>query len=186
MSWYCAVARNNPVHAYYHDVEYGFPTDDERVLFERLALEIFQAGLSWELILKKRQGMVDAFEGFDVNTVASYGERDINRLLADPGIIRNRLKITSLIENARRLQVMRDACGGFASWLASNHPRNRKEWTKTFRKTLKFTGGEIVNEFLMSVGYLPGAHHEDCPVYGEIARLRPPWSRVDPAIYASD
>ncbi|MGF1609518.1 MAG: DNA-3-methyladenine glycosylase I [Kiloniellales bacterium] len=175
MSSYCDFAPGNPVHAHYHDREYGFPTVDEAALFERLVLEINQAGLSWELMLKKREGFRAAYAGFDIDRVAGFGERDVVRLLADPGIIRNRLKVAAAIENARRLQAIRSERGSFAAWIAAHHPRPKDDWVKLFRKSFKFMGGEIVGEFLMSIGYLPGAHRPDCPAYARIAVLSPPW-----------
>ena len=178
MSGYCDSAPGHPLHGPYHDREYGFPTEDESVLFERLVLEINQAGLSWELMLKKRDGFRAAFEGFEVDRVAAYGERERARLLADPGIIRNRLKVAAVIENAGRIQALRESHGSFAAWIAAHHPLAKEDWVKLFRRTFKFVGGEIVGEFLMSIGYLPGAHRDDCPVYREIAARRPPWMGV--------
>lgn len=175
MSGYCDVAPGHPLHGPYHDTEYGFPTEDEAVLFERLVLEINQAGLSWELMLKKRPGFQAAYAGFDVDRVAAFGEADVARLLADAGIIRNRLKVAAAIENAKRLQAIRKSHGSFAAWIAAHHPLPKADWVKLFRKTFKFMGGEIVGEFLMSIGYLPGTHREDCPVYARIAKLSPPW-----------
>ena len=157
----------------------------ERALFELLSLELFQAGLSWELILKKRATTVAAFDGFDVDMVARYGKRDVNRLLKDPGIIRNRLKVQAVIDNANRVIELRDSHGGFAEWLAAHHPRSHAEWTKLFRATFKFMGGEIVNEFLMCIGYLPGAHRKDCPAYRRVAKAKPPWMGVDPKVFRS-
>ena len=191
MSWYCEAAKGNPIHSNYHDTEYGFPLDgrndrdDERYLFELQSLELFQAGLSWELILKKRATTVAAFDNFEVDTVAAYGKKDTVRLLADPGIIRNRLKVASIIENANRIQALRKSHQGFANWIAAHHPLNRDEWTKLFRSTFKFMGGEIVNEFLMCIGYLPGSHHADCPAYKRIAKQKPPppWMQVDAEVY---
>ncbi len=177
MSGYCDAAPGHPLHGPYHDKEYGFPLTDESALFERLSLEIFQAGLSWLLVLRKRDGMRAAFDGFDVDKVADYGEDDVARLLADPGIVRNRLKIAAIIENARRIRALRESDGGFAAWIAARHPLTLPEWVKVFRKTFKFTGGEVVNEFLMSIGYLPGAHREDCPAFTRIAALGPPWRK---------
>jgi DNA-3-methyladenine glycosylase I len=177
MSGYCDAAPGHPLHGPYHDEEYGFPLTDETALFERLSLEIFQAGLSWLLVLRKRDGMRAAFDGFDVDRVAAYGEADVTRLLADPGIVRNRLKVAAIIENAHRIQALRDSDGGFARWIAAHHPLTLPEWVRLFRKTFKFTGGEVVNEFLMSIGYLPGAHREDCPAFMRIAALDPPWRK---------
>jgi DNA-3-methyladenine glycosylase I len=177
MSSYCDSAPGHSLHGPYHDEEYGFPLADETALFERLSLEIFQAGLSWLLVLRKRDGMRAAFDNFDVDKVAAYGEADVARLLADPAIIRNRLKIAAIIENARRIRALRDSDGGFAGWIAARHPLTLEKWVKVFRKTFKFMGGEVVNEFLMSIGYLPGAHREDCPTFARIAALDPPWRK---------
>ncbi|MCR6632207.1 MAG: DNA-3-methyladenine glycosylase I [Magnetospirillum sp.] len=181
MSWYCDVAPGHPFHGPYHDDEYGFPSDDERALFERLSLEIFQAGLSWLIVLKKRPALVAAFDGFEVDRVAAYGEAERARLLADPGIIRNRRKIDAIIENARRLQALRRQHGSFAAWITSHHPRGKEEWVALFRRTFVFMGGEVVNEFLMSIGILPGAHRTDCPVHARIAARGPAWMEVEKA-----
>lgn len=175
MSGYCDTAPGNPIHAPYHDREYGFPVSDEAALFERLVLEINQAGLSWELMLKKRDGFRAAYDGFDIDRVAAYGAAERARLLNDPAIIRNRLKIDAAIANARKIVELRAEFGSFKGWIDAHHPLDRAAWVKLFRRTFKFTGGEIVGEFLMSTGYLPGAHRADCPVYAEIARLAPPW-----------
>lgn len=182
MSWYCDVAPGHPVHAPYHDLEYGFPIADEAALFERLSLEIMQAGLSWEIVLKKRATLVAAFEGFDPRRVALYGEADVARLMADSGIIRNRRKIEAIIENARRLVALSAADGSFAAWIAARHPLPKAEWVKVFKKTFVFMGGEVVGEFLMSIGYLPGAHRADCPVQSRIAGQCPPWMDVPKAV----
>lgn len=166
---YVLTEKAHPLHRAYHDTEYGFPLRDDDGLFERLILEINQAGLSWETILKKREGFRQAYDGFDVEKVAAYGEEDVARLLADPGIIRNRLKVLAAIENARRILAIRDSHGSFANWLDAHSPQPKEAWVKLFKKTFKFTGGEIVNEFLMSLGYLPGAHDENCEVGKRLA-----------------
>jgi len=175
---YCKVPTTNPLHTKYHDTEYGFPSRDDSVLLERLVLEINQAGLSWETILKKREGFYQAFREFDVPTVAAFGPDDRERLLADAGIIRNRMKVDAAIHNAGIVMGMIDEHGSFANWLDSLHPLSREEWTKVFKKTFKFTGGEIVNEFLMSLGYLSGTHDEKCPVMDQIRLQNPPWMTV--------
>jgi DNA-3-methyladenine glycosylase I len=173
---YCRAAPGYPVHGLYHDTEYGFPAAEESVLFERLMLEINQAGLSWATILKKRAAFRVAYSDFSVDHVAAFGPVEIDRLLADPGIIRNRLKIEAAAENARRVQVLRQSHGSFARWLEAHHPRSPEAWTRLFRQTFRFTGGQIVGEFLMSIGYLPGAHEPDCPVFARILELSPPWA----------
>jgi DNA-3-methyladenine glycosylase I len=173
---YCLAAPSNPLHGPYHDTEYGFPARDEAVLFERLVLEINQAGLSWATILRKRAAFRAAFADFAVDRVAAFDVGDVARLMADAGIIRNRLKIAAVIDNARLIQELRRSHGSLAAWLDAHHPLSRAEWTKLFRKTFRFTGGEIVNEFLMSLGYLPGAHEANCPIFARIIRLDPPWA----------
>jgi DNA-3-methyladenine glycosylase I len=174
---YCQFAPGHPWHGLYHDTEYGFPSRDEPVLFERLVLEINQAGLSWLTVLKKREAFRAAFAEYDVDRVAAFDATDIERLLADPGIIRNRLKVAAVIDNARRIQELRESHGSFHAWIDAHHPRELAEWVKLFRKTFRFTGGEIVGEFLMSLGYLPGAHAPECPVYQRVLALDPPWAR---------
>lgn len=175
---YCDAAPGHEQHGPYHDHEYGFPLTGDAELLERLALEINQAGLSWLTILKKRQGLHRAFDGFDPDRVAAYGDADRARLLADASIVRNRLKVDAVIENARRVVRMRDEHGGFAAWLDAHHPLPREEWVRLFRRTFRFTGGEIVGEFLMSTGYLPGAHHPGCPVYERVVASGPAWLRT--------
>ena len=179
MSGYCDIAPGHPLHGPYHDTEYGFPQREEAVLFERLLLEINQAGLSWETVLRKRAGFRAAYDGFDVDAVAGYGEANRARLLADPAIIRNRLKIDAAIHNAQVVQGLRTSHGGFAAWLDAHanedgRPRDKASWVKLFKRTFRFTGGEITGEFLMSLGYLPGAHRPDCPVAVELRRRATP------------
>jgi DNA-3-methyladenine glycosylase I len=183
MSSYCDFARGHELHGPYHDREYGFPVDDESRLFERLLLEINQAGLNWELMLKKRTGFRRAYARFDVDCVADFSEEDRARLLADADIIRNRLKVNAAIENARVIRGMRGSHGGFADWLAAHHPQRKPDWVRLFRRTFRFTGGEITGEFLTSIGYLPSPHRTDCPVHAEILRLDPPWARVPAAFW---
>lgn len=178
MPSYCDIAPGHPYHGPYHDREYGFPLRSDHRLFERLVLEINQAGLSWLTILKKEDNFRAAFDQFDIATVARYGAREKKRLLGDAGIIRNRLKVEAAIENARRIEALQDEYGSFKKWLDHHHPLSKGEWVKLFKKTFKFTGGEITGEFLMSTGYLPGAHVEMCPVYEEIAKKKPPWMRA--------
>jgi DNA-3-methyladenine glycosylase I len=166
------------MHGPYHEREYGFPSSDESVLFERLTLEINQAGLSWLTVLRKRPAFRAAFADFAVDRVAAFGEAEIERLLRDAGIVRNRLKIEAVIANARRIQELRRSHGSYDAWLQAHHPRSPAEWTRLFRQHFRFTGGLIVGEFLMSLGYLPGAHEPSCPVYERILALAPPWSQV--------
>lgn len=162
----------------YHDTSYGFPIDDDNGLFERLVLEINQAGLSWSTILNKQQNFKIAYDNFNIGKVAAYSASDIDRLLNDSGIIRNRLKINAAIRNANRILELQKVHGSFKNWLNHHHPKSKDEWTKLFKKTFTFTGGEIVNEFLMSIGYLKGSHIESCEVYNKIMKCNPAWSGV--------
>jgi DNA-3-methyladenine glycosylase I len=180
MASYCDYCNSHPEDTFnkiYHDTQYGFPLKDDNLLFERLILEINQAGLSWITILRKAENFRKAYHGFDIERVANYGEKDRARLLADPGIIRNRLKINAAIVNAQKILELRKEYDSFMGWLDANHPRSKEEWTKLFKKTFVFTGGEIVNEFLISTGYLVGAHDESCHIYKKVASLRPAWMR---------
>ena len=180
MTSYCDYCNSHPEDTFnkaYHDTEYGFPLLDDNLLFERLILEINQAGLSWITILKKADNFRKAYDGFDIEKVASYSEIDRLRLLADPGIIRNRLKVNAAIVNAQKIQELKKEYVSFKGWLDANHHLSKEEWIKLFKKTFVFTGGEIVNEFLVSTGYLPGAHDESCPIFKEVASLRPAWMR---------
>ena len=176
---YCTAVRGGlpPVHQSYHDTEYGFPLKTDAELFGRLLLEINQAGLSWTTILNKKDNFERAYAGYDIDRVAKFGDRDRARLMADAGIIRNRLKIEAAIENAKTLRTIRDEHGSFAAWLDHHHPLTKAEWVKLFKKTFRFIGGEIVGEFLLSTGYLPGAHDDECAIFAKIRKLKPAWLR---------
>jgi DNA-3-methyladenine glycosylase I len=178
MTGYCLAVHErscNEVHFAYHNEEYGFPVGTDNGLFERLILEINQAGLSWETVLKKREGFKAAYQGFDIDRVASFDQADIDRILGDPSVIRNRAKVLAAISNAKVVQELQQEHGSFAAWLDLNLGLDLADWVKLFRRTFKFTGPEVVREFLVSTGYLPGAHDEDCPVYDTIISAKPRW-----------
>lgn len=182
MSYCSAIERMQPesrkaLHKNYHDNHYGFPIHEDNELFGRLVMEINQAGLSWETILKKEESFRNAYDNFDIQKVAAYTEEDRERLLNDSGIIRNKLKINAAIENAKTIIDLQKEFGSFEKWLEHHHPKALPEWMKLFKKTFKFTGGEIVNEFLMSIGYLNGAHTESCSVYKTILKHKPMWQK---------
>jgi len=163
------------VNRVYHDSAYGFPITDDNELFGRFLLEINQAGLSWILMLKKQDNFRQAYANFDVGKVACFTDSDRQRLLNDAGIIRNRLKIEAAIYNAQRIVEIQAEFGGFKNWLDRHVQLDKEGWIKLFKKSFRFTGGEITNEFLLSTGYLAGAHHPDCPIYTEIISRNPPW-----------
>lgn len=167
---------NDNLHKIYHDTAYGFPITNDNELFERLVLEINQAGLSWETILKKQENFKNAYDHFQIEKVANYTVKDRERLLNDAGIIRNKLKVNAAIYNANAIISLQKEYGSFYKWLQFHHPKTKKEWVSIFKKNFKFVGGEIVNEFLMSIGFLKGAHCEHCKIYSKIIKQEPMWS----------
>lgn len=180
MTSYCDYVRAHPedeTNRIYHDTQYGFPLSEDHLIFERFMLEINQAGLSWITILKKADNFRRAYDGFDIDKIASYGKRDVTRLLSDAGIIRNPLKIHAAIENAKRIQALRSEFHSFKGWLDVHESLTLEVWMKLFKRTFVFTGGEIVREFLVSTGYLAGAHDKRCPIYQTVAALHPAWKR---------
>jgi DNA-3-methyladenine glycosylase I len=180
MTTYCDYCNSHPEDTFnkqYHDTQYGFPLNNDDELFERLILEINQAGLSWITILKKADNFRKAYSNFKIERIAKYTEKDRARLLEDAGIIRNRLKVNAAIVNAQKVLELQKEYGSFKKWLEAHHPLTKDEWTKLFKRTFIFTGGEIVNEFLMSTGYLPGAHTKDCPVFKKVAAKKPAWMK---------
>ncbi len=182
MTTYCEYVLNAngsgiEYHKAYHDSHYGFPIEDDNELFGRLILEINQAGLNWLTMLKKEAGFREAYSNFEISKIARYDDNDRERLLSDSGIIRNRLKVGAAIHNAQVVVELQKEYGSFKSWLDYHHPKTKDQWVKLFKKTFKFTGGEITNEFLMSTGYLEGAHTCDCPTYHKVLACNPPWVR---------
>ena len=167
------------LHKNYHDNHYGFPLHDDNELFGRLVMEINQAGLSWETILKKETTFRKAYHNFNIKKVAAYTQSDRERLLNDAGIIRNKLKVNAVIENARAIVGLQKEHGSFEKWLEQHHPKTKEEWVKLFKTHFLFTGGEIVNEFLMSIGYLPGAHAAGCKIHKKILQQKPLWLIMD-------
>lgn len=165
----------DPFNKSYHDHRYGFPIEDDNELFARLVMEINQAGLSWTLILKKEQGFRLAYDQFNIAKVANYNDEDRQRLLNNPDIIRNRFKINAAIYNAKQILQLQQQFGSFKAWLDHHYPKTLPEWVKLFKKQFKFVGGEIVNEFLMSTGYLPNAHDKTCPIYQKILQTNVKW-----------
>jgi DNA-3-methyladenine glycosylase I len=139
MTTYCDYCNSHPEDTFnkiYHDTQYGFPLADDNLLFERLILEINQAGLSWITILKKADNFQKAYHGFNLEAVAQYGDEDRARLMADAGIIRNRLKVNAAIVNAQKILALKKEFGSFKGWLDAHHPLTKDEWTKLFKKNL--------------------------------------------------
>ncbi len=182
----CAWAESNPLMIKYHDVEWGTPVHDDRKLFEFLILEGAQAGLSWSIVLKKRKNYRKAFDNFDPKKIAKYTKKDVKRLLADSGIIRNRLKITATINNAKKFLDVQKESGSFDKyiWQFVNYKMIRKAFktlselpartkesdamSKDLRKRgFKFIGPTICYAFMQAVGMV-NDHTTDCFRYDEI------------------
>jgi DNA-3-methyladenine glycosylase I len=177
---------DNPLYVKYHDEEWGVPVHDDRTLFEFITLEGFQAGLTWELILKRREAMRKAFDDFNPEKIAGYGEEDVKRLMANPNVIRNRAKILATINNALRLREVQKEFGSFDAFVwkfvqgktlnnaftdFSNMPAETEE-SKTMSKEMKkrgfkFVGPTICYAFMQAVG-LVNDHLIDCFRYSEI------------------
>jgi DNA-3-methyladenine glycosylase I len=165
---YCEYCRKLPpgnIHREYHDTKYGVKISDDFALFGRFILEINQAGLSWDIILKRETEFERAFDYYNFEKIALYSEVDVERLMNDKGIIRHRKKIEAVIYNAQQVVALRKEFGSFFAWIDSSETKNTEDWVKLFKKNFKFVGTEIVKEFLFSIGKLEGAHEKDCPKY---------------------
>lgn len=168
--------KSNDFHKHYHDNVYGFPIIEDSEYFERLTLEINQAGLSWDTILKKQQGFFDAFDGFNIEKIARYDDNKRRELLENKSIIRNKLKVNAVIYNAGQFLNIIEEYGSFNHWLELNNPKSLSEWVKLFKTKFKFVGREIVREFLTSIGYLEPAHDKNCSTFNNILHLKPKWN----------
>ena len=168
----------NNLHKIYHNTEYGFPVISDKELFGRLILEINQAGLSWDIILKKRNAIKKAYSNFNIQKVAKYQESDIEKLLNNKRIIRNRLKINAIIYNAKRIIDLQNKFGSFKKWLDNNSKLTLSLWITTFKKNFKFTGKEITKEFLISTGYVKGAHTSKCKIFRLTINAGAMWYKI--------
>jgi DNA-3-methyladenine glycosylase I len=175
----CEWAGSDPLMVAYHDQEWGIPCHDDRELFALLMLEGFQAGLSWSTILRKRENFISAFDGFDAARIAAYGPGDVARLLADPGIVRNRLKIDATIGNARAFLETQEEFGSFDAYIwrfapqsVPPRPRTLAEIPATSpesdamskdlkKRSFRFVGSTICYAFMQSIG-LVDDHTVDC------------------------
>lgn len=187
--WWCA---NDAEYRRYHDEEWGFPVEDDRRLFEKLCLEAFQAGLSWITILRKRDNFRSAFDGFDFETVAGYTDDDIERLMGDTGIVRNRQKIEAVINNARVLPELIDEFGSFADYVWQFEPDEADRPDRVTREVLrthttsaeskalakdlkkrgfKFVGPTITYSFMQAMGVI-NDHVVGCDTRPEVERAQ--------------
>jgi DNA-3-methyladenine glycosylase I len=182
----CTWSGSDALYISYHDHEWGVPVHDDRMLFEFLVLEGAQAGLSWLTILKKRENFRKAFDGFDYVRIADYTETDVNRLLADSGIVRNRLKIESAIKNARGVMRIQQEFGSLDAylwryvdgvtmqnaWKSQAELPAKTELSETMSKDLKkrgfnFVGPTICYAFMQATGMV-NDHTTDCFRHGEV------------------
>lgn len=190
--WWAPGEAADPLMVAYHDREWGVPVGDESELFERLSLECFQAGLSWSLILHRRDGFRAAFRGFDPALVAAFDEGDVARLMADPGIVRNRAKVVATIGNARAIQHLRaegSSLGAFVAPYGARPPRRlppdarpgsvpattaaSDALSAALRgRGFRFVGSTVVYAFMQSVG-LVDDHLPTCFRYGASATAAP-------------
>jgi DNA-3-methyladenine glycosylase I len=157
----CGWAAHDPLLAHYHDVEWGHPPEDDDALFEALSLEIFQAGLSWSTILRKRPGFRRAFAGFAIDVVAEFTPDVIQELLLDAAIDRHRQKIAATIANARAVQQIQQEAGSFREWLAAV-PDDTEQVYQALRPRLTFFGRTTCESFLHAVGKVPAPHDPIC------------------------
>ncbi len=175
----------------YHDTEWGFPVGDDRRLFEKVCLEGFQSGLSWNTILRKRENFRKAFDDFDIDRMATYGESDVDRLLADAGIIRHRGKIEAAINNARRAQELVDEMGSLSSFFWGFEPSKRDRVPTEFvaitaestamskalkKRGWKFVGPTTMYALMQAMG-LVNDHAAKCEVRREVVAARKAFSR---------
>jgi DNA-3-methyladenine glycosylase I len=184
----CSWCVGDPLYVAYHDEEWGRPVDDERRLFEKLCLEAFQAGLSWLTILRKRAALRAAFEGFEPQRVAAFGERDVDRLLGDTGIVRNRAKILATVANARRLLELHAGGETLSAlvWCHAPSPRARPASLDDIPATtpesralaadlkargFRFVGPTICYAFMQTAG-LVNDHVVSCFRWAELAARR--------------
>ena len=157
----CDWAEGDPLMKVYHDTEWGFPAKDDNELFERLTLQVFQAGLSWKIILYRRKAFFTAFLKFEIAKVAKYGEKDVEHLRTDKSIIRNKLKIEATIENAKRILRLQKEFGSFQLYL-DQIPNDLSTLQKELKKTFKFVGPEIARMFVMNLGIITVPHDRTC------------------------
>ena len=157
----CAWAEEDPLMEQYHDYVWDCPAKDDNELFERLTMQIFQAGLSWKTILYRHDAFREAFSKFDITIVANYGAADVERLRTDKNIIRNKLKIESTIENAKRILKLKEEFGSFQNYL-DQIPHDLPILQNELKKTFKFMGPEIARMFVMSISKIEVPHDQPC------------------------
>ncbi len=165
----CKWCEGDPLLEEYHDKEWGILAKSDDELFERMSLQIFQAGLNWKLILQKRKNICEAFAGFRIDLVSRFTDDDYHALLNNPGILRNRQKIGAVLQNAKAIVEIREKHGSFQNYLDSI-PTELSEYRKEFRKTFKFMGPEITRMFVFNIGKITPPHEPQCWRHPESSR----------------
>ena len=169
---YCTYCQNQPeesIHRWYHDTVYGRMSKNDNELFGRLIMEINQAGLSWNIVLRKYDGIKKAYGDFDILKISHFDDQKISHLMNDKNIIRHELKIRCIVYNASQILRIQKEFGTFQRWILENRQNSIENWTKLFKKNFKFVGKEIVKEFLISNGIIEGAHNKDCSSFNKTA-----------------
>ena len=162
---FCNSSNAPKIHNQYHKNEYGINPIKDKLFFEALVLEINQTGLSWDLILKKRNHIKLAFENYNLNKISNYNKKNLDCLLSNNKIIRNKRKIIAIIYNSKIfIEIIKDN-GSFKNWMDKNKSKSLDQWIQLFKKKFKFTGPSVTEEFLIATGYISGAHDLDCIYY---------------------
>ncbi len=179
MTLYCDWCRSGnatEIHIHHHDLEHGIPPDTDNQLFSRLCYEVLQAGLSWDIILKRRDGLHAVWHDFDVPTIARLSDDDLSVIAADVRNIRHGQKAVAIRHNAQAFEDLAMEHGSARAWLYGLGETDAKVWQKLFKTHFKFTGATIQDEFLMGTGVRVGAHAEECPRYAAALAAGAPWA----------
>ena len=173
------VNKKNPLYIQYHDAEWGIPQHSDRALFELLILEGFQAGLSWECVLNKRERFRASYDGFDVEKVSRYGEEKLQELLSDPGIVRNGLKVQASVANAKVFMQIQSEYGSFDAYIwgftggntiyesydvRTTSPLSDQVSKELKRRGMKFVGSTVIYSYLQAIGVING-HGPECDLH---------------------
>jgi len=173
---WCRSGNSTDIHIHHHDHEHGIPPVSDSQLFSRLCYEVLQAGLSWDIILKRRAGLHDVWHDFDVSTVARLSDEDLVVITADVRNIRHSQKAHAIRHNAQAFEKLAMEHGSARAWLYGLGETDPKVWQKLFKERFKFTGATIQDEFLMGTGVRIGAHAEECPRYAAALAAGAPWA----------
>jgi len=179
MTPYCDWCRSgaaSDIHIHHHDLEHGIPPTSDNQLFSRLCYEVLQAGLSWEIILKRRVRLDAVWLDFDVQIIAGLSDAELAEITTDVRNIRHAQKAAAIRHNAQAFELLAMEHGSARAWLYGLSETDPKVWEKRFKTHFKFTGTTIQDEFLMGTGVRVGAHAEECPRYAAALAAGAPWA----------